>query len=67
MERPFHRSVTKKELAEMLYISPSTLQRYLNERYLHRLEPIGYNRNSRILMPRILNEIAEILDIDDSR
>jgi Mn-dependent DtxR family transcriptional regulator len=66
MSGPFHRSVTKKELAEILNVSPSTLQKYLNERYLHRLESIGYDKNSRILMPKVLNEIAEILDIEDT-
>lgn len=65
MEKAFHKSLTKKELAQRLNVSPATLRRYLNNRYYPELEGFDYERRARILTPRILNYLAEVFDISE--
>lgn len=54
---------TKKELAIMLQVSPSTLRRWLNQKYYSNLKFLGYTKNQRILTPGQLNYLNSILDI----
>lgn len=63
VKKAFRSSITKKELSRILNVSPATLRRYLNDKYLGQLKDTGYYRNSRILIPKVLNKIAEIFDI----
>jgi len=65
MNKPFTKPLRKKELARILDVSPSTLQSYLNVRYYHLLKDLGYEKNSRILWPRVLNELVRILGFQD--
>lgn len=59
----FTKSLYKREVAEMLGWSESTLRRYLNKKYLSRLEAIGYTQNQKKLTPKQLNLLDEILDL----
>jgi hypothetical protein len=59
----FSKFMSKKEIARMLGICPRTLQNYLNRRYFAELEQLGYERNLKLLSPRILNFLAEKIDL----
>jgi transcriptional regulator with XRE-family HTH domain len=65
MEKAFHKSLTKKELAQRLNVSSATLRRYLNDKYYPKLERYDYEKRVRILTPRILNYLAEVFDISE--
>ncbi len=52
-------SITKKELADILSISASTLQRLLNQTLYYELNAVGYRKNTKILTPRMLKIIND--------
>lgn len=59
----FKRSMSKKEVAQRLGISPSTLQRYLNKRYFGELEALDYRKSDRLLNPCILNYLYDKINL----
>lgn len=62
-EKVFSKCLTKYKVAELFEVSPSTLADWLNNLYFDELEKIGYRKNSKILNPKILNYLAEKLDL----
>lgn len=66
MEPParFTRCMLKKQLCQSLDISPRCLRRWLNERYIDQLTPLGYTPRQKLLTPAQLNYLAAVLDIE---
>lgn len=56
-------TLTKKNVRIMLNISASTLNRWLNIRYFEELQQIGYQKNDRILNPKIVNYLRSKIDL----
>jgi len=54
------KAITKKELAQKMGISPSTLHYYLNKRWYDILKEYGYQKRQKILSVKQLNRISEI-------
>lgn len=52
-------SITKKQLADILSVSASTLQRLLNQTLFYELKAVGYRKNTKILTPRMLKIIND--------
>ncbi len=52
--------MTKKDLAELHEMSSDTLRKLLNEKYFEVLEPFGYKKNSKILLPHVVREFTRI-------
>jgi hypothetical protein len=61
--KEFTTTKTKKEVAELLEISTGTLSRWLNCRYYAEIKALGYHKNDHILTPRILNYLAQKVDL----
>lgn len=57
-------TLTKKELRQHLNISQQTLARLLNETYYEELRGLGYTKKQRILLPRQLKLIDEIVGLE---
>lgn len=55
---------TKKELAAMLGVSSNTLRRWLNRKYFAELCETGYEKNDRILKPKVLAWLCQHLDVE---
>ena len=53
------KSLTKSELARLMNISAGTLQKLLNRQWFDGLIKLGYNKNSRLLSPKICKWIFE--------
>ncbi len=53
------KTLTKKQLAKIMGISASTLQNLLNNTWFEELVDIGYNKNLKILSPKMLQIIFE--------
>ena len=51
--------LTKKELAELMHISRSKLQKLLNEEIFKMLKETGYSKNQRILTPKQVSIIND--------
>jgi transcriptional regulator with XRE-family HTH domain len=52
-----NKPLSKKQVAEKMGISSSTLQKLLNFTWYDELEKCGYNRNLKLLSPRMLQII----------
>jgi len=48
------KTLSKKELASKMGVSPSTLQKLLNIDYFDELVICGYHKNLKILSPRMI-------------
>lgn len=59
MRKEFRKSLLKYQVAELLGISASTLSHYLNNKYYDELARLGYEKNQKILTPRILNYLSD--------
>lgn len=59
----FTQTLTKKQVARLLNISPGTLQTYLNRRYFKELQAIDYKKDQKILTPKQLNYLAQKIDL----
>lgn len=59
------KAVTKKELAELIGVSESTLRRYLNKDILHRIEPLGYKRHCQKISGKALKFILDFYCVTD--
>ncbi len=59
----FTPTYTKKQLRILLNVSASTLKNWLNKRYYEDLVKLGYRKNDRILIPKVLKYLHEKLDI----
>lgn len=59
MRKEFRKSLLKYQVAELLGISASTLSYYLNNKYYDELARLGYEKNQKILTPRILNYLSD--------
>lgn len=57
-------TLTKKELRQHLNISQQTLARLLNDTYYQELSCLGYTKKQRILLPRQLKLIDEIVGLE---
>jgi hypothetical protein len=62
---PFKACKSKKEICIMLNISPGTLRRYLNHKYIEELKVIGYDQKQQILTPQILNFLQRKIDLTE--
>ena len=58
---------TKTELARMMEVSASKLRKLLNEDWYDELEKVGYNRNLKILSPKMLEIINENWGLEQSK
>ena len=54
------KSITKSGLAQLMGISNSTLQNYLNNLWYEKLKETGYYKRQKILSSRQLNLIKEL-------
>lgn len=52
--------ITKADLAAKYGISRETLRVLLNEKYYLQLSEVGYEKNSRLISPKVLNKFIEI-------
>lgn len=52
--------MSKGQLAELYDISRETLRKLLNQRYFEELKEEGYEKNQKILSPRVVNKFKEI-------
>ncbi|MDD5358591.1 MAG: hypothetical protein PHX80_05550 [Candidatus Nanoarchaeia archaeon] len=59
-------SLTKKELGQILRVSHTTIDRWLNHRYFNDLKALGYVKNQKVLMPKQVEYLIGKLDIDTS-
>lgn len=57
--------MTKKELRQRLNISQTTLARLLNVIMLAELKQTGYRKTQRILLPKQLEVIDEVVGIEE--
>ncbi len=57
-------SLTKKELQQRLNVSQTTLARLLNCTYFEDIKPTGYRKTQKVLLPKQLYLIDEILGFD---
>ncbi|MFA6923108.1 MAG: helix-turn-helix domain-containing protein [Bacteroidales bacterium] len=53
-------SITKKQLAQKMGVSQSTLQKYLNNIWFEKLKELNYVKRQRILTPKQLELIKNI-------
>ena len=61
------KTLTKKQLANLLNISNSTLQNYLNRLWFNKLKETGYQKRNKILSIKQLSIIKDILgDFENS-
>lgn len=51
----------KYEIAERIGVSTSTLSNWLNIKYYKELSELGYEKNSRLLSPKIINYLKDKL------
>jgi hypothetical protein len=59
---PYNHPISKKELFNLPGWSKSLWNKYLNDRYYEILHnECGYNKTDRILTPKILKKIAELV------
>jgi hypothetical protein len=58
--------VYKQEFAAILSINESCLRNYLNKKYYNELQPLGYERNSKILFGSVLDYLKEKFSVTDS-
>ena len=54
------KTLTKKQLANLLNISNSTLQNYLNRLWFNKLKETGYQKRNKILSIKQLSIIKDI-------
>lgn len=52
--------ITKSELADKYGITVRTLGKLLNQRYFERLQKVGYQKQSKNLSPKVINEFYDI-------
>ncbi len=62
-EKVFSRTLTKKQVARLLAVSPGTLRSWLNIKYYDQIYQFGYRKTNRILTPKVLNYLAEKIDL----
>jgi hypothetical protein len=56
---------TKKTFHELIGVSASTLQRWMNKVYYNELKALGYEKNSRILQTPVLKWLCEYFGVKD--
>ncbi len=57
----------KNEFALLLGVSPRTLSSWLNNRYFEKLEGTGYVKNQKLLTPKQVKILREILVITEEQ
>lgn len=59
----FREALTKQEVCQILKVSNTTLQYYLNNRYFEELKKIGYRKRQKKLTPKQLNYLNDKIDL----
>lgn len=58
-------AMKKNDLAKKIGVSTRTLRQWINERYYNDLKPTGYNKKQKVLTPKQVKILHDILVVTE--